>query len=64
LRRAVGGENDDVRALSRRGHNVAGVAILSGPIGAGKTAVSKELIALWSGPIEPVRVFEALLDGP
>jgi chloramphenicol 3-O-phosphotransferase len=27
------------------------VTILSGPIGAGKTAVSKELIALWSGPL-------------
>jgi chloramphenicol 3-O-phosphotransferase len=30
---------------------VAGVTILSGPIGAGKTAVSKELISLWSGPL-------------
>jgi chloramphenicol 3-O-phosphotransferase len=27
------------------------VTILSGPIGAGKTAVSKELIALWPGPL-------------
>jgi hypothetical protein len=30
---------------------VAGVTILSGPIGAGKTAVSKELIALSPGPL-------------
>jgi chloramphenicol 3-O-phosphotransferase len=30
---------------------VARVTILSGPIGAGKTAVSKELIALWTGPL-------------
>jgi chloramphenicol 3-O-phosphotransferase len=30
---------------------VAGVTILSGPIGAGKTAVSKELIALSAGPL-------------
>ena len=30
---------------------MAGVTILSGPIGAGKTAVSKELIALWSAPL-------------
>jgi chloramphenicol 3-O-phosphotransferase len=30
---------------------VAGVTILSGPIGAGKTAVSKELIALWPAPL-------------
>jgi hypothetical protein len=30
---------------------MAGVTILSGPIGAGKTAVAKELIALWSGPL-------------
>jgi adenylate kinase family enzyme len=30
---------------------VAGVTILSGPIGAGKTTVSKELIALWSAPL-------------
>jgi hypothetical protein len=30
---------------------VAGVTILAGPIGAGKTAVSKELIALWSAPL-------------
>jgi chloramphenicol 3-O-phosphotransferase len=30
---------------------VAGVRILSGPIGAGKTAVSKELISLWSAPL-------------
>jgi hypothetical protein len=33
---------------------VAGVTILSGPIGAGKTAVSKELIPLWSGPLAPI----------
>jgi chloramphenicol 3-O-phosphotransferase len=39
------------RHSSRRGRNLAGVTILSGPIGAGKTAVSKELIALWSGPL-------------
>jgi hypothetical protein len=31
--------------------SMAAVTILSGPIGAGKTAVSKELIALWSGPL-------------
>lgn len=43
-----------VRASSRRGQNVAGVTILSGPIGAGKTAVSKELIALWSGPLAAI----------
>jgi chloramphenicol 3-O-phosphotransferase len=30
---------------------VAGVTILSGPIGAGKTAVSKDLIGLLSGPL-------------
>lgn len=30
---------------------MAGVTILSGPIGAGKTAVSKELIALLPGPL-------------
>jgi chloramphenicol 3-O-phosphotransferase len=30
---------------------MAGVTILSGPIGAGKTAVSKELIALWAAPL-------------
>ena len=30
---------------------MAGVTILSGPIGAGKTAVSRELIALLPGPI-------------
>jgi chloramphenicol 3-O-phosphotransferase len=30
---------------------VAGLTILAGPIGAGKTAVSKELIALWSAPL-------------
>ena len=30
---------------------MAGVTILSGPIGAGKTAVSKELIALSPGPL-------------
>jgi len=30
---------------------MAEVTILSGPIGAGKTAVSKELIALWSAPL-------------
>jgi hypothetical protein len=30
---------------------VAGVTILAGPIGAGKTALSKELIALWSAPL-------------
>jgi chloramphenicol 3-O-phosphotransferase len=30
---------------------MAGVTILSGPIGAGKTAVSKELIALWPAPL-------------
>ncbi|HEY1863650.1 MAG TPA: AAA family ATPase [Roseiarcus sp.] len=30
---------------------MATVTILSGPIGAGKTAVSKELIALWPGPL-------------
>jgi chloramphenicol 3-O-phosphotransferase len=35
----------------RRGHKLAGVTILSGPIGAGKTAVSKELIALSPGPL-------------
>jgi hypothetical protein len=33
---------------------VAGVTILSGPIGAGKTAVSKELIALWSAPLATI----------
>jgi chloramphenicol 3-O-phosphotransferase len=33
---------------------VAGVTILSGPIGAGKTAVSKELIALWLGPLASI----------
>ena len=33
---------------------MAGVTILSGPIGAGKTAVSKELIPLWSGPLAPI----------
>jgi hypothetical protein len=42
---------ESVRASSRRGQDVAGVTILSGPIGAGKTAVSKELGALWSGPL-------------
>jgi chloramphenicol 3-O-phosphotransferase len=31
--------------------DMARLVILSGPIGAGKTAVSKELIALWSGPL-------------
>jgi hypothetical protein len=41
----------EVRASSRRGHKLAGMTILSGPIGAGKTAVSKELITLWSGPL-------------
>jgi chloramphenicol 3-O-phosphotransferase len=30
---------------------MAEVTILSGPIGAGKTAVSKELIALWPAPL-------------
>jgi chloramphenicol 3-O-phosphotransferase len=30
---------------------MAGVTILSGPIGAGKTEVSKELMALWSAPL-------------
>ena len=30
---------------------MAQVTILSGPIGAGKTAVSKDLIALWTGPL-------------
>jgi len=30
---------------------MAEVTILSGPIGAGKTAVSKALIALWSAPL-------------
>ncbi len=30
---------------------MAGVTILSGPIGAGKTAVSKELIDLWPAPL-------------
>ena len=30
---------------------MARVTILSGPIGAGKTAVSKALIALWPGPL-------------
>jgi hypothetical protein len=30
---------------------LAGVTILSGPIGAGKTAVSKQLIALWPAPL-------------
>jgi chloramphenicol 3-O-phosphotransferase len=33
---------------------VAGVTILSGPIGAGKTAVSKELIGLLSGPLATI----------
>ena len=33
------------------GDKHARVTILSGPIGAGKTALSKELIALWSGPL-------------
>jgi chloramphenicol 3-O-phosphotransferase len=42
---------ESVRASSRQGQNVAGVTVLSGPIGAGKTAVSKELAALWSGPL-------------
>jgi hypothetical protein len=41
----------EVRGSPNRGHNVARVTTLSGPIGAGKTAVSKELIALWSGPL-------------
>jgi chloramphenicol 3-O-phosphotransferase len=44
----------EVRASSRRGHKLAGVTILSGPIGAGKTAVSKELITLWSGPLATI----------
>jgi hypothetical protein len=39
---------------------VAGVTILSGPIGAGKTAVSKELIPLWSGPLA---IIEAINSG-
>jgi chloramphenicol 3-O-phosphotransferase len=33
---------------------VAGVTILSGPIGAGKTAVSKDLIGLLSGPLATI----------
>jgi chloramphenicol 3-O-phosphotransferase len=37
--------------FAKMGHKVAGVTILSGPIGAGKTAVSKELIALSPGPL-------------
>ena len=32
------------------------VTILSGPIGAGKTAVSKELIALWPAPLAYIEV--------
>ncbi len=32
---------------------MAGVTILSGPIGSGKTAVSQELIALWA-PRSPI----------
>jgi hypothetical protein len=31
--------------------DLARVIILSGPIGAGKTAVSRELIAVWPGPL-------------
>jgi hypothetical protein len=54
LRQAVGGEDDDVCASPRPGQKVAGVTILSGPIGAGKTAVSKELIPLWSGPLATI----------
>jgi chloramphenicol 3-O-phosphotransferase len=54
LRQAVGGEDDDVCASPRPGQKVAGVTILSGPIGAGKTAVSKELIALWSAPLATI----------
>ena len=35
---------------------MAEVTILSGPIGAGKTAVSKELIALWPAPLAYIEV--------
>jgi chloramphenicol 3-O-phosphotransferase len=41
----------NVGTSSRRRQGVAGVTILSGPIGAGKTAVSKELIALSPAPL-------------
>jgi len=33
---------------------MAAVTVLSGPIGAGKTAVSKELIDLWPGPLASI----------
>ena len=43
---------DQAVAPNRKGETgMAGVTILSGPIGAGKTAVSKELIALSSAPL-------------
>jgi chloramphenicol 3-O-phosphotransferase len=46
--------NTTTSAHRQYGDKTWPVTILSGPIGAGKTAVSKELIALWSGPLASI----------